>query len=70
MKTPARTRGPLTAGIRSRLRRPRAARRSLERDLASYTSERDLNDLDALLQRYSEEETADIRRILAARRVA
>ncbi len=51
-------------------RQARAARKSLERDLASYTSERDLNDLDAILDRYSDEETADIRRILAPRRVA
>jgi hypothetical protein len=51
-------------------RAARAARRSLERDLASYTSSGDLNDLDAILDRHSEEETADIRRILAARRCA
>jgi hypothetical protein len=51
-------------------RAARAARRSLERELSSYTSARDLNDLDAILDRYSEEETADIRRILAARRAA
>ena len=30
----------------------------------------DLNDLDAILDRHSEEETADIRRILTARRAA
>jgi hypothetical protein len=30
----------------------------------------DLNDLDAILARYSDQETADIRRILAARRAA
>jgi hypothetical protein len=46
----------------------RAARTSLERDLASYTSPGDLNDLDAILDRHSEEDTADIRRILAAPR--
>ena len=51
-------------------RAARAARRSLERELASYTSPSDLNDLDAILDRHSEEETADIRRILAARRSA
>jgi hypothetical protein len=50
-------------------REARAARRSLAGDLASYTSASDLNDL-AILDRYSEEETADIRRILASRRVA
>ena len=51
-------------------RAARAARTALERDLAAYTSPRDLDDLDAILGRYSEEETADIRRILAARRAA
>jgi hypothetical protein len=49
-------------------RAARAARKSLERELASYTSPGDLNDLEAMLDRYSDEETADIRRILAARR--
>jgi len=68
MKTPARTRGPLTAGISSRLRRPRAARRSLERDLASYTSAADIRELEAMLERHSEQDTAEIRSILAARR--
>ena len=47
-----------------------AARRALERDLASYTSEADLNDLHAILDRYSDRETAQIRRILASRRAA
>ena len=51
-------------------RETRAARRSLAGDLATYTSPSDLNDLDAMLDRYSDEETADIRRILASRRVA
>jgi len=50
------------------LREGRATRKSLERELAAYTSEDDLNDLDAILDRYSEAETADIRRILAGRR--
>lgn len=50
------------------LREARAARKSLERELAVYTSEEDLNDLDAILHRYSDAETADIRRILAGRR--
>jgi hypothetical protein len=48
-------------------RAARAARKALERDLATYTSQADLNDLGAILDRHSEEETADIRRILAAR---
>lgn len=76
--------GSLLAEMRGRFRGMRAIRaskredsaqrapqrKSLERDLASYTSPADLNELDAILQRYSEEETADIRRILAARRAA
>ena len=49
-------------------RAARAARKSLERELASYTSPGDLDDLAAILDRHSDEETADIRRILAARR--
>jgi hypothetical protein len=48
-------------------RAARAARKALVRDLATYTSQADLNDLGAILDRHSEEETADIRRILAAR---
>ena len=85
MKKTTSERGPLLAEIRDGFRGQRAIRRSrtvarreearaartaLERDLAAYTSPRDLDDLDAILARYSEEETADIRRILAARRAA
>jgi hypothetical protein len=51
-------------------RAARASRKSLERELASYTSANDLNDLDAILDRHSEDETADIRRFLASRRAA
>jgi len=58
------------ASKREGTRAPRAARKSLERELASYTSPGDLNDLEAILARHSDEETADIRRILAARRAA
>jgi hypothetical protein len=43
------------------------ARKSLERDLAAYTSENDLNDIEAILDRYSDAETVEIRRILAGR---
>lgn len=64
------TRASLRAVRREDKRAARAARTSLERDLACYTSAADLNDLDATLDRYSEEETAEIRRILAARRAA
>jgi hypothetical protein len=59
-----------TAAQRQAAREARQARRSLERELASYTSPADLNDLDAILARHSEEETADIRRILASHRAA
>ncbi len=65
--------GTLMTAIRDEVREARearAARKALERDLACYTSPRDLNDLDAMLERYSDEETADIRRILAPRRIA
>jgi hypothetical protein len=48
----------------------RAARRKLERELSSYTTESELNDLEAILDRHSDEDTADIRRFLASRRVA
>jgi hypothetical protein len=59
--------------IRDQFRAARAARaerRSLERDLASYTSASDLNDLAAMLDRHSDAETAHIRTILAERRTA
>ena len=65
------TRSPRLAAIRDELREvreARAARKALERDLASYTRPADLNDIDAILDRHSDEETADIRRILAGRR--
>jgi hypothetical protein len=48
----------------------RLARKTLQRELSSYTSPSELNDLEAILDRYSDEETADIRRFLATRRVA
>jgi hypothetical protein len=63
-------RASLKASKREDRRAARDSRTSLERDLASYTTPGDLNDLDATLDRYSEEETAGIRRILAARRAA
>ncbi|MGP8000883.1 MAG: hypothetical protein ACLPKI_26705 [Streptosporangiaceae bacterium] len=64
---------PRLAAIRDELREARVARagrKALERDLASYTTASDLNDLGAILDRHSDVETADIRRILAARRTA
>jgi hypothetical protein len=73
METTTRTLGRRLMAIREEIRDTRdarAARKSLADELATYTSASDLNDLDAILDRYSDEETADIRRILAARRVA
>jgi hypothetical protein len=64
---------PLWSAIRTELRETRDARverKSLERELASYASQDDLDDLDAVLGRYSDAETAEIRRILTAQRRA
>ena len=47
-------------------RTARAERRALERDLASYTSAAELAELGAILSRHTEEETEEIRHILAA----
>ena len=44
----------------------RAQRVALEREIAGYTSHRDRLELEAVLDRYSDEETRDIRAILAA----
>lgn len=66
----ATTTHPLWTAFRSQLqhtRDARATRRALERDLATFTSQSDLNDLHATLDRYSDHETAEIRRILARR---
>ena len=73
MESNTRTLGRRLMAIRDDIRDSRdarAARKSLADDLATYRSQSDLNDLDAILDRYSDEETADIRRILATRRVA
>jgi hypothetical protein len=58
----------LLSTVREQLRESRvehARRVSLERELASYHSTGDLNDLHAILDRYSDHETKQIRRILA-----
>jgi hypothetical protein len=71
MQTATRPLTTLWTTVRSQLRESRdahAARAALERELDSYNSEADLNDLHAILDRYSDQETADIRRILAAQR--
>jgi hypothetical protein len=70
MKNTSYSLGPLWTAIKEehrRVRAARAARRSLEGELASYTSPTDLADMNAILDRYSEEQTADIRDILATR---
>jgi len=70
MITVTRQRTPLWTALRGQLRHIRQAhadRRALERELATYTSQSDLDDLHAILDRYSDEETADIRRMLARR---
>lgn len=52
------------------IRESHAQHKSLVRELAAYTSGEDRNDLDAILDRYSDAETRDIRRILAAQRLS
>jgi hypothetical protein len=42
----------------------RLKRRSLERQLASYTSDSDRLELDAIISRYSAEETSELRSII------
>jgi hypothetical protein len=62
---------PPLAGIRALVRDIResyTAQKSLERELETYTSQSDLNDFGAILDRYSDDDTARIRHILAARR--
>jgi hypothetical protein len=57
--------------VRTQLRESRhahATRASLERELASYNSPSDLDDLHAILDRYNDRETKEIRRILAHQR--
>ena len=59
----------LRTAIPARIRAARAAwaaHRALQREIGCYTTVQDLNDLHAILDRYSDKETADIRRILAA----
>ena len=71
METTTRPLTSLWSTVRSQLRGSReahAARTALARELASYNSPEDLDDLHAILDRYSDEETAQIRRILATQR--
>jgi hypothetical protein len=61
---------PWTA-LRSQLRAiftDRSEQRGLEHELAGYyASEKDLTEISAILDRYSDAQTGDIRRILGAR---
>jgi hypothetical protein len=71
MQTATRPITTLWTTVRTQLRESRdahAARAALARELATYNSQADLNDLHAILDRYSDQETRDIRRILAAQR--
>jgi hypothetical protein len=65
--------GPLFAEIRDELRgmrAARAARKELRRELAVATSPNDLLELDAIIARYDDDETADLRSVLNERRLA
>jgi hypothetical protein len=71
MQTATRPITSLWTTVRTQLRDSRdahTARAALQRELASYNSPADLDDLHAILDRYSDQETAGIRRILAAQR--
>ena len=71
MQTATRPLASLWTSVRTQLRESRdahVARASLKRELASFNSPSDLDDLHAILDRYSDRETAQIRRILAAQR--
>ncbi len=73
MESTTRSLGRRLTAIRGEVREARAnraARRTLEQELAAYTSPSDLNDFEAILDRHSDEETRDIRRIMATRRHA
>ena len=54
---------------RSNARSQRLERQLLQVDLASFTSDADRFDLEATLDRYPEQETLEIRRILAQQAV-
>jgi len=70
MPTIIRPRAPLWSALRAQLQHTRdahATHKALEREIAVYTTQSDLNDLHAILDRHSDHETADIRRILSRR---
>ena len=63
-------RAPLWSALRAQIQHAqeaRVTRKTLERELANYTTQSDLADLHAILDRHSDHETAHIRRILARR---
>jgi hypothetical protein len=71
MQTAIRPLTSLWTTVRTQIRDSRdahAARAALAHELASYNSQADLDDLHAILDRYNDHETRDIRRILAAQR--
>ena len=63
---------PLITVIRDELRERRAARRerrALELELSTYTTAAELDDLSAMLDRYSDAEGIEVRRILDRKRL-
>ena len=69
----ARPLSSLWTNVRGQIRDSRqahAAKSALARELASYHSESDLEDLHAILDRYHDRQTASIRGILAHQRAA
>jgi hypothetical protein len=63
----------MSSAIISRLRDIRESyveRKALRRELAAYTTEAELNDIEAALDRYDYTETEEIRGILASQRKA
>jgi hypothetical protein len=64
---------PLWAEIKAEVRDwrdARATRRALRRDLAWATTAADLRELDAMIERYHEDDTVVIRDVLSERRFA
>lgn len=55
---------------RARRHQTRLARQQLQSDLATYTTEADLFDLEATLDRYPDEQTLEIRRILVQQAIS
>ncbi|MDQ2813869.1 MAG: hypothetical protein M3Z75_18870 [Actinomycetota bacterium] len=71
MQTTAHRLTSLWTTVRTQLRDSLAAhaeRTTLRRELAAYSSTGDLNDLHAILDRYPDDDTEGIRRILATQR--